>query len=109
VIDLDAAERIAHEAVTAAFERLRAERGDTNAPDEALVSADAWITEAEAAEAAGITVDTLRGHRRRGTGPQSRPHRGRVLYRREQVIAWAAVKLSRKGGREAIDGDACDN
>jgi hypothetical protein len=103
MIDLPPPEVVAWcRAVVAAADALRQD-------DDAAPTADGWVSEREAAEAAGITVHQLRGHRRRETGPPFRPHRGRVLYRREQVIAWAAVKLSRKGGREAIDGDASGN
>jgi hypothetical protein len=102
MIDLDAAEQIAIDAVRAAFERLRAPTPTEIEPPEP----DSWLTEREAAELIGCQPERLRKHRREGTGPEFERY-GRnlrfVKYRKSAVLAWQAANPGRKRGHSDID------
>ena len=102
-MDLDAAERIAIDAVRTAFAELRRERNPDNLTEidnclnptnetEIDGEPDVWLSEAAAARLIGDrSADRLRKHRDRDTGPTCEVlRRGHVRYRRAEVLKWAA-------------------
>jgi hypothetical protein len=102
VSDLAAVDQLLEEALRA-VRTLRLEAAPAVASIDHQV-ADAWLNEREAAELIEVHPELIRSHRKRGTGPPFRLHRRRVLYRRSNVLAWAARKLGRKSGCDDIDG-----
>jgi hypothetical protein len=91
--------------IAARIVAARAERQAMRPDRAASIADDRWISEAEAAEVAGISADALRKHRERGTGPEFRTHRGRYRYQRQAVIDWARRKLVRSTGHGSGDGE----
>ena len=50
---------------------------------------DRFLTPAEVAEMLQVSMRTLDGYRRAGTGPQFHRFNNRVRYRQRDVVAWA--------------------
>jgi hypothetical protein len=55
-------------------------------------SAADFLTIAEAAELLRIHRRTLDNMRWRGTGPTFRRHGGRIVYQRDELLAWSAER-----------------
>jgi excisionase family DNA binding protein len=55
-----------------------------------------FLTIAEAAELLRVHRRTLDNMRWNGTGPVFRRHGGRVVYHREELLAWSAERKAKK-------------
>jgi predicted site-specific integrase-resolvase len=53
-----------------------------------------WLTPAEAARRAGLTVATLAAYRLHGSGPAFRRVGGRVRYPQDELVAWMAARAA---------------
>ena len=58
-------------------------------------SAADFLTIAEAAELLRVHRRTLDNMRWRGTGPAFRRHGGRIVYQRDELLAWSAERKAR--------------
>ena len=58
-------------------------------------SAADFLTIAEAAELLRVHRRTLDNMRWRGTGPIFRRHGGRIVYQRDELLAWSAERKAR--------------
>lgn len=54
-----------------------------------------FLTIAEAAELLRVHRRTLDNMRWRGTGPTFRRHGGRIVYHRDELLAWSADRKAR--------------
>ncbi|MGF1622345.1 MAG: helix-turn-helix domain-containing protein [Rhodomicrobiaceae bacterium] len=63
-------------------------------PAPASSSAD-FLTIAEAADLLRVHRRTLDNMRWRGTGPIFRRHGGRIVYKRDELLAWSAERKAR--------------
>jgi excisionase family DNA binding protein len=63
-------------------------------PAPASSTAD-FLTIAEAAELLRVHRRTLDNMRWRGTGPIFRRHGGRIVYQRDELLAWSAERKAR--------------
>ena len=57
-----------------------------------------FLTIAEAAELLRVRRRTLDNMRWRGTGPIFRRHGGRIVYQRDELLAWSAERRARNTG-----------
>ena len=57
-----------------------------------------FLTIAEAAELLRVHRRTLDNMRWRGTGPTFRRHGGRIVYQRDELLAWSAERRARNTG-----------
>jgi excisionase family DNA binding protein len=57
-----------------------------------------FLTIAEAAELLRVHRRTLDNMRWRGTGPVFRRHGGRIVYQRDELLAWSAERKARNTG-----------
>lgn len=55
----------------------------------------------EVAELTGISEDTLRHWRSRGTGPRSARLGRRIVYRESEVVAWIEAQFAEADGTPA--------
>jgi len=67
-------------------------RGDEMVPTSDVPD---FLTIAEAAELLRIHRRTLDNMRWRGTGPTFRRHGGRIVYQRDELLAWSAERKAK--------------
>jgi excisionase family DNA binding protein len=65
-----------------------------NEPNQASSPAD-FLTIAEAAELLRVHRRTLDNMRWKGTGPIFRRHGGRIVYHRDELLAWSAERKAK--------------